>query len=81
MEPSSRETLPTPSSGDSHDASRGQKRKRVHGRDAGSLGPDESGESETEKFNRYFDPNQNADQRREVKRKSRNLERKFNGEC
>lgn len=37
-------------------------------------------DSEEERFTRYFDPNQNADERRDIKRESRALDREFRGE-
>jgi hypothetical protein len=42
--------------------------------------PNGAGGEDEEKFIRYFDPNQDADERRDLKRKSRALEREFNGE-
>jgi hypothetical protein len=60
----SRGSLPTPTSVDD-DAT-------------GSPNEDDADEDE-EKFTRYFDPNQNAEERRILKRKSRALERDFNG--
>lgn len=73
-----RSSLPTPNSDDSA-ASRGQKRKR-HETIPGEQGEeDEDFANEEARFNRYFDPNQDQDERREVKRKSRALERDFAG--
>jgi hypothetical protein len=71
MEPSPRPSLPTPTS-DRNDSARGQKRRRA------APSPLEADEEE-ERFNRYFDPNQNPDVRRDVKRRSRALEREFQG--
>ncbi|KAK5744911.1 hypothetical protein LTR17_001662 [Elasticomyces elasticus] len=69
----SRSSLPTPTS-DSPDAGRGQKRKR------GNMSlPAATQEDEDErKFTEYYDPNQDPEERREGKRKMRNLERDFN---
>ena len=85
--PSSRSNLPTPLSGSSSDA-RGQKRKRVsmparpqdHG--IGDGGDDDDPEDEDAieaRFNRYFNPNQDPEERRQVKKKSRALARGFVG--
>lgn len=79
-------SLPTPS--DSSGEARGQKRKRTEVQ-RGTNEHDEGGDDddvveatrEQAKFNRYFDPNQDADERREVKRKSRALEREFQGKA
>jgi len=68
-----RSSLPTPTS-EGSDNTRGQKRKA----------PEEeldTDEEEELRFKKYFDPNQQADVRREVKRKSRALERDFQGMC
>ena len=79
-----RSTLPTPDS-DTRDAARGQKRKRVEPRSATQAEDiDSDGEipqdpEDIEKFNRYYNPAQDPEQRRQVKRKSRALEREFNG--
>lgn len=75
MGPPSRVSLPTPTSDGSNDASRGQKRKRVEVVPSASQYED----PEEERFNKYFDPNQDPEARRDVKRKSRALEREFNG--
>ena len=76
-DPPSRTSLPTPTSDGSGDA-RGQKRKRVEVR--AGIHEEEDDEKEAErKFNQYFDPNQDTEERREVKRKSRALERDFQG--
>ena len=78
--PPARSSLPTPSSGDSNDA-RGQKRKRAETNSAThALEEEDEGDTDEAKFNKYFDPNQDVDERREVKRKSRALERDFQGE-
>lgn len=58
---------------------RGQKRRRVQSPTAAGSPNAEDSEGE-DKFIRYFDPNQDADERRDIKRKSRALEREFNGE-
>ena len=71
-----RSSLPTPTS-EPGDTSRGPKRKRVERRPAD---PEEEDEQEDAKFNRYYDPNQDAETRRENKRKSRALEREYLGE-
>jgi len=80
--------LPTPASDDSSH-SRGHKRKRAPAgeQSAGVASASEEEEEEVDeeqreaaKFVKYFDPNQNPDQRREIKRKSRALEREFQGE-
>lgn len=74
-----RPSLPTPESGGGSVA-RGQKRKRAEARADDQEGDDDE-EAETEaKFNKYFDPNQNVDERRELKKRSRALERGFAGE-
>nr|POF17128.1 non-structural maintenance of chromosome element 4 [Quercus suber] len=65
------ETLPTPDSDSSDDSARGRKRKR------GMTQPDEA-DLQERAFNRYFDPNQDPDIRRDIKRRSRLLEREFN---
>jgi hypothetical protein len=69
MESSPPASLPTPTS-ENNDSSRGQKRKRV-------VVTVPEGDEETDKFNKYFDPNQDPDVRRDVKRRSRALEREF----
>lgn len=76
MDEESRRTLPTPSSDESEET-RGQKRKRVHLTQADDI-PDDVDPTE-KRFNRYFNPNQDPDLRRQVKKKSRALERRFNG--
>lgn len=70
--------LPTPRSADEHDT-RAQKRRRVTSQgNAGS--PNGNNEDDEEaKFKRYFDPNQDVDERRDIKRRIRALERGFNG--
>lgn len=75
----SQASLPTPTSADEHDALRGQKRRRVQSKNTAGSPNAEDSEGE-DKFIRYFDPNQDADERRDIKRKSRALERAFNGE-
>lgn len=78
----SRTSLPTPTSDEISEARAGQKRKRGPTR---ALQPEEEDVGEDElaerKFNRYYDPNQDPEERREVKRKSRALERQFQGRC
>lgn len=65
-----RTNLPTPTS-DGSSGRRGQKRKRAHV-------PSVTEElDQEEKFRRFYDPDQNPDIRREIKRKSRALEREF----
>lgn len=74
MDPPRRSSLPTPVSEESSDTTRGQKRKRApQGTQSLEVAEDD------EKFTRYFDPNQDPEIRRQVKRKSRALEREFNG--
>lgn len=75
---SSRTSLPTPSSDDTERA-RGQKRKRTHFAMTQEADIPEDQDPEDVKFTRYYDPNQNADQRRQVKRKSRAMYRKLHG--
>lgn len=70
--------LPTPSSVDEHGLPRAQKRRRTQGPDT-TGSPNEDEVDDEDKFTRYFDPNQDADERRILKRKSRALERDFNG--
>lgn len=72
-DPPRHESLPTPVSDESETA-RGQKRKHAQ-QATQSIEEDE----EDEKLTRYFDPNQDPEIRRQVKRKSRALEREFNG--
>ncbi|GIZ45248.1 hypothetical protein CKM354_000842600 [Cercospora kikuchii] len=76
---SSRTSLPTPSSDDTERA-RGQKRKRTHFAMTQEADIPEDQDPEDVKFTRYYDPNQNADQRRQVKRKSRAMYRKLHEE-
>lgn len=71
----SRASLPTPTS-DSSTGTRGQKRKRSHAPAATQEFDDDE-----EKFRRFYDPDQNPDIRREIKRKTRALEREFAGGC
>ena len=77
---SSPPSLPTPASGENNTL-RGQKRKRNVEPPSGTQmtsgnGPDE----DEERFNKYFDPNQDPEARRQTKREARALEREFNGE-
>ena len=72
--PPRRSSLPTPASDDSE--ARGQKRKRG-GNDA--MEDHDSDEEAEDEFTKQYDPNQNPDERREVMRKSRALEREFQG--
>lgn len=72
-----RSSLPTPVSDGSD--SRGQKRKLVQIEVAQD---DSENEDEAEaRFNKYFDPNEDPEVRRDIKRKSRALERDFQGAC
>jgi hypothetical protein len=71
-------SLPTPTSVDEHGTVRAQKRRRTQGPDT-TGSPNEEEADEEGKFTRWFDPNQDAEERRILKRKSRALERKFNG--
>ena len=77
MDPPRRASLPTPTS-DSSSEARGQKRKRVETRRANNEDNEDLEEDEA-KFNRFFDPNQDPEERRQIKRKSRALERQFQG--
>lgn len=61
----------------SHGMARGQKRKRVE-LPPPPGGPNEDGVGQ-DKFTKYFDPNQDPEIRRQIKRESRALEREFNG--
>lgn len=70
--------LPTPTSVDDSGVPRAQKRRRTQG-PATTGSPNEEEADDEDKFTRYFDPNQDADERRILKRKSRALERDFNG--
>ncbi|CAK4032923.1 Non-structural maintenance of chromosomes element 4 A [Lecanosticta acicola] len=74
MPPSRNRSLPTPST-EGSDGSRGQKRKRPQLTQPSDI-PDELDENDA-KYNRYFDPDQNPEARRQVKRKSRALHRDF----
>lgn len=67
--------LPTPTS--DNGASAGSKRKRG----VASAGRVASGDEHDEEpeFTQYYDPNQDPEERRNLKRKSRALEREFNG--
>lgn len=76
----SRTSLPTPDSGSSGDA-RGQKRKRAGARTEDGDEAEMDEEDIEARFNKYFNPNQDVDERRELKKKSRALEREFAGEC
>jgi hypothetical protein len=58
---------------------RAQKRRRTQGPDTTGSPNEEEDDDEEGKFTRWFDPNQDAEERRILKRKSRALERKFNG--
>ena len=71
-------SLPTPTSADDRSALRAQKRRQIHEDDTTGT-PNGAGGDDEDKFTRYFDPNQDADERRDLKRKSRALEREFNG--
>jgi len=75
----SQASLPTPTSVDEHGDLRAQKRRRTQGPGATGSPNDEGVDNEEDKFTRYFDPNQDAEERRTLKRKSRALERDFNG--
>jgi hypothetical protein len=74
-------SLPTPTSVDEHGAQRAQKRRRTQRPDTTGSPNDNGVDEEEDKFTRYFDPNQDAEERRTIKRKSRALERDFNGMC
>lgn len=76
----SRTSLPTPTS-DTSGASTGQKRKRARTQAGATQEADipEDQDPDDAKFTRYYDPNQNADQRRQVKRKSRAMIRELHG--
>ena len=76
-----RSSLPTPTSEGSEDV-RGQKRKRAHPDPQHNAADDEQDEDAEDeaRFNKYFNPNQDPEERRDVKRKSRALERDFQGE-
>lgn len=76
-DPPRRVNMPTPESGDSSEA-RGQKRKRTNAQCRGEHG--DSGEEDEDEFTRDYDPNQNPDERRSIMRKSRALERDFQGQ-
>lgn len=81
----SRGGLPTPSSDGTENVRgqnvRGQKRKRAAAHPSATQPDDiaEDEDPESLRFTRYYDPNQDADARREVKRKSRTIQRDFNG--
>jgi hypothetical protein len=72
-------SLPTPTSVDEAGDSRAQKRRRIQRPDATGSPNDDAVDEEEDRFTRYFDPNQDAEERRTIKRKSRALERDFNG--
>ncbi|KAK5118433.1 hypothetical protein LTR62_002947 [Meristemomyces frigidus] len=77
MPPPSGSTLPTPTSDadENENESRGHKRKRTT---IPPRGPQTQSEVEQEEeFTRYFDPNQDPEMRRQVKKKVRALEREF----
>ncbi|EME45398.1 hypothetical protein DOTSEDRAFT_170771 [Dothistroma septosporum NZE10] len=82
-EMSGRSTLPTPDS-DTRDTAPARKRKRAEAQSATQAEDiDSDGEvpqdpEDVERFNRYYNPAQDPEQRRQVKRKSRALEREFN---
>jgi hypothetical protein len=72
-------SLATPTSADEDGAPRARKRRQTHGLDTTSS-PRYAGVADEETiFTRYFDPNQDAEERRTIKQKSRALERNFNG--
>ena len=75
-EPPRRSSLPTPAS-DSSSEARGQKRKRGSGH--ARQNDEDSGEEDEDGFTRDYDPNQDPDERRKIMRKSRALEREFQG--
>ena len=75
-DPPRRSSLPTPASDDDGSEARGQKRKR--GSHDATQNHDSDDEVEDE-FTKVYDPNQNPDERRKVMRKSRALEREFQG--
>lgn len=79
-DPPRRPSLPTPSSEDS-DGARGQKRKRDSPHDDEDEDDEDEGHDALRKeFTEHFDPNQDPEVRRTIKRKSRALEREFQGE-
>jgi non-structural maintenance of chromosomes element 4 len=57
----------------------GQKRKRVRD-ECDDQDEEEDHNEDTGGYTKYYDPNQEVDERRQIKRKSRKLEREFNGE-
>lgn len=75
--PVSRNSLPT-SNSDGSDG-RGQKRKRASAAAGGIRSESEALRDDEDKFNRYYDPKQNPEERRDVKRQMRDLERGFRG--
>lgn len=80
MDSSRQKSLPTPSTENS-DASRGQKRKRHQHTQQLTQPSDipDDVDPEDPTYNRYFDPDQKPEARRDVKRKSRALHRQFQG--
>lgn len=85
---SSRMSLPTPTSGSSNGDARGQKRKRteIPAQEEEEEEVEEEDEQEEDseaamytKFNKYFDPMQSTDLRRDLKKRGRALARGFNG--
>lgn len=72
---------------DGSGASRGQKRKRTHAQAQAQAGATqeadvpEDQDPDDAKFTRYYDPNQDAEKRRQVKRKSRAMIRELHGMC
>lgn len=80
MDSSRQKSLPTPSTENS-DASRGQKRKRPQHTQQLTQPSDipDDVDPEDPTYNRYFDPDQKIEARRDVKRKSRALHRQFQG--
>ena len=79
LDMASQGSLPTPTSVDEAGGSRAQKRRRIQRPDATGSPNDDAVDEEEDRFTRYFDPNQDAEERRTIKRKSRALERDFNG--
>ena len=75
----SQASLPTPTSADEPGDVRAQKRRRTQGPGTTGSPNGDAVDDEEDKFTRYFDPNQDAEERRTIKRKSRALERDFNG--
>ena len=71
--------LATPTSVEEDSAPRARKRRRAHGPDTTGSPRCAGVEDEEDVFTRYFDPNQDAEERRTIKQKSRALERDFDG--